>query len=87
WVKEGWNGGVEDFFLTDKIGKESKLTVEGHALVDDYKVAMTVKKNEVGFARFGWEQYRKYSDDSGGYFPTFAPSVFSLNRDLHLDTG
>jgi len=87
WVKEGWNGGVEDFFLTDKIGKESKLTVEGHALVDDYKVAMTVKKNEVGFARFGWEQYRKYSDDSGGYFPTFAPSVFSLNRDLHLDIG
>lgn len=87
WMKEGWNGGAENFLLTDKVGKESKLTMEGHALVDDYRVVLTLEKNEVGFTRFGWEQYRKYFDDTGGYFRDFTPSAFSLDRDLHLDVG
>ena len=87
WQREGANGGAESFSLTDKVGKDAKLTVEGRALVDDYRVVLTVEKNEVGFTRFGWEQFRKYSDDSGGYFPDFTPSVFALDRDLHLDVG
>lgn len=87
WMREGWNGGAENFTLTDKLGKDSKLTLEGRALLDDYKVGLTLEKKEVGFTRFGWEQYRKYYDDSGGYFPNFTPSAISLNRDLHLDQG
>ncbi len=87
WRKEGWNGGAENFLLTDKFGKESKLTVESRVLLDDYRVVLTLEKKEVGFTSFGWEQYRKYFDDTGGYFPAFTPSTFSLDRDLHLDVG
>jgi hypothetical protein len=87
WRPEGWNGGAENFLLTDKIGKESKLTLEGRALQDDYRVQLTLDKRDVGFTRFGWEQYRKYSDDTGGYVLGFSPSTFSLDRDLHLDVG
>jgi mono/diheme cytochrome c family protein len=87
WTKEGWNGGAESFSLTNQIGKDSRLTVDGHALVDDYRVLLTLEKSDLGFARFGWEQFRKYYDDLGGYFPGFTPSTFSLDQDLHLDTG
>lgn len=86
-MKDGWNGGAENFLLTEKVGPETKLTLEGRALVDDYRAVLTLEKNEVGFTRFGWEHYRKYYDDTGGYFRDFAPSSFSLGRDLHLDVG
>jgi mono/diheme cytochrome c family protein len=87
WLREGWNGGVERFELQERLDKDAKAIVEGRALLDDYKVSLTLEKRDLGFTRFGFEQYRKYFDDSGGYYPGFHPSVFSLNRDLHLDHG
>ena len=87
WQREGWNGGVEQFELTERPGPDSKVTTAGHALLDDYLLTFTAEKNDLGFTQFGWSQYRKYYDDSGGYYPSFSPSIFDLNRDLHLDIG
>ena len=87
WMRDGVNGGAESFLLSDRVGKDAKLTVEGRAMVDDYKVSLTLEKRESGFTRFGWEQSRKYYDDHGGYFPSFTPSTYALERDLYLDRG
>jgi hypothetical protein len=87
WQHEGWNGGVEQFEMTDKPTPDSKITAAGHVLLNDYKLTLSAEKNDVGFTRFGWSQYRKYYDDSGGYYPSFSPPIFDLNRDLYLDTG
>jgi hypothetical protein len=87
WQHEGWNGGVEQFELTDKPTPDSRITAAGHVLLNDYKLTLSAEKNDVGFTRFGWSQYRKYYDDSGGYYPSFSPPIFDLNRDLYLDTG
>ena len=86
WQREGWSGGGE-FELTDKPTPDSKITAAGHVLLNDYKLTLSAEKNEVGFTRFGWSQFRKHFDDSGGYYPSFSPSIFDLNRDLYLDTG
>jgi len=86
WQREGWNGGSE-FELTDKPTPDSKITAAGHVLLNDYKLTLSAEKNDVGFTRFGWSQSRKYFDDSGGYYPSFSPSIFDLNKDLYLDTG
>ena len=87
WQPEGWNGGVEQFALTDKPTPDSKITAAGHVLLNDYKLTLSAEKNDVGFTQFGWSQFRKYYDDSGGYYPAFSPPIFDLNRDLYLDTG
>jgi len=87
WQREGWNGGVEEFQLTEKPGPDSKITAAGHVLLNDYELTLAVEKNDLGFARFGWSQYRKYYDGTGGYDPSFSPPIFALNRDLHLDIG
>ncbi len=87
WMNDGVNGGAESFLLTDRVGKDAKLTVEGRALVDDYKVSLTLEKKDLGFVRGGWEQSRKYYDDHGGYFSSFNPSIYSLHEDLYLDRG
>ncbi|MDB6032515.1 MAG: Planctomycete cytochrome [Verrucomicrobiales bacterium] len=87
WRPEGWNGGVEKFELTQRIDDSTRLYLEGRALRDDYRLSLEVNRQDVGFTRFGVQQYRKYFSDVGGYYPTFTPPVYSLGRDLHLDIG
>ncbi len=87
WQPDGWNGGLEDFELVDRPGADSKITTAGHVLRDDYKLTLSAQKTDLGFARFGWAQFRKYSDDTGGYYSLFSTPAFELGRDLHLDVG
>ena len=94
WVRRGFSEGVSDFRLAQKFTTGVSVVVEGRALTDDYKVTLDVRKEDVSFARSGFEQSRKYYDDHGPYFPfrargfaTATPNIFSLDRDLHLDRG
>lgn len=90
-VKEGWSGGAEHFSYSEQLAPDKKLTIEGHALVpqQDYKVTVALDKKDTGFVHSGFEQWRRYYDDTGGYYPFASPtpSTFSLDRDLHLDIG
>ncbi len=85
--REGWRGGVESFSLSEQLSPDSRLTLSGRALTDDYRVNLLVEKPTLGFYRFGFEQTRYYDADTGGYFPAFTQPTLSLNRDLHLDVG
>jgi len=87
WQREGVNGGLEQFELFKQTGPDTKLLIDGHALLDDYKVTLSLDKNELGFIHSGWEQYRKYFDDTGGYAPALLPTAPSIGQDLHLDIG
>ncbi|MDB6015896.1 MAG: Planctomycete cytochrome [Pedosphaera sp.] len=87
WQKEGVNGGVEQFDWHRQLTPDSGLTASGHVLQNDYQLRLALEKNEIGFIRAGWEQYRKYYDNTGGYYPLFTPSTFNLDRDLFLDDG
>lgn len=87
WQPEGWNGGLAEFDLAVRPDPSSKLTVAGHVLRDDYNLSLAAEKNDLGFTRFGWSQYRKYYDDLGGYYAPFIPPAFELGRDLHTDIG
>ena len=70
-----------------RVEPDGEAALEGRALRDDYRVTLSLRENESGFVRFGWEQGRKYYDDSGGYYAGFQPSLYSLGRDLYLDRG
>lgn len=88
WRKEGPFGGVEEFELFNQYSKDTSILITGHALPEDYKINFAVDKNQFGFIHTGWEQYRKYYDDTGGFRPTAStPAALSLQRDLHLDIG
>lgn len=88
-IPEGFGGGVEHFSLNEQITPDEKVSLEGHALVpeNDFKVALNLDRNNVGFIHGGFEEWRKYYDDTGGYYPGFTPAAFSLNRNLYLDNG
>lgn len=94
WVRRGFSGGVSDFRIAQKLTNGLSVIAEGRALTDDYKITLDLRKEDAGFARFGMEQFRRYYDDHGPYYPfrasgfaTQTRNIFSLDRDLHLDVG
>lgn len=88
-VHEGFGGGAEHFSATEQITPDKTFSIEGHALMpeNDFNLSLALEKNDFGFMRGGFEEWRKYYDDTGGFYPGFTPSSFSLNRDLHEDIG
>jgi len=94
WVRQDFSQGVSDFRIAQKTSNGVSVVAAGHALTDDYKISLDVRKEDIGFARFGFEQLRHYYDDRGPYyqfrprgFATQAQNIFDLDRDLHLDVG
>lgn len=88
-IRQGWGGGAERFSMTEQLGPNQKLSVEGHVLVpdQDYRLKLLWMETDLGFVRAGYDEWRRYYDDSGGYYQPFTPPQFSLGRDLHLDIG
>jgi hypothetical protein len=88
-TREGWNGGADHFSFSEQLAPDKKLTVEGHALMPqhDFKVTLALDRKDYGFVHSGFEEWRRYYDDTGGHYPLFTPSSFSLDKDLHLDLG
>ena len=87
WQKEGLNGGLEQFEFFQQTGSDPALLLTGHAMADDYKIGLAMDQNDLFFIHSGFEQYRKYFDDTGGYYPALIQPAPSLGEDLHLDIG
>ncbi|HKQ36713.1 MAG TPA: c-type cytochrome domain-containing protein, partial [Verrucomicrobiae bacterium] len=88
WMKEGLHAGVQNFFVQEKPSRDSTLTFDGRFFPqeEDFRFALRYEKANVGFFDIGLDQYQKYYDDSGGFYP-FARPMFSLDRELALRTG
>ncbi len=89
WRNVGWAGGAEEFEASYMMDEETSMHAEGHALFgeQDYDLRVNIERQGLGRIRTGYTEYRKYFDDTGGFFPHFSPRVFPLGRDLELDTG
>lgn len=88
WRNSGVDGGLADFDIHEHTTNDVSLSANGHVLKDDYKLRLAMDRNDIGFIHSGWEQYRKYYDDTGGYRPTTStPNPLSLDKNLHEDIG
>jgi len=87
WQREYLTAGVEHFEIREVLDARTRALITGRALRDEYRVALTLERTDLGFVRAGAEEFHKFSSDAGGYYPLFTPSVFALNRDLRLDIG
>ena len=87
-IKDGWNGGAS-IFVEQPLGTDRTLTFDARVFPnpEEYRFRLQVEQRELGFVRFGFEQYREFYDDTGGFHPAFTPPSFSLHRDLHVDIG
>jgi hypothetical protein len=82
-------GGVEDFHYQADLDKTTLLSVDGRALFDqdDYKISLDVRREEVGYLRFAYGEFRTWSSGDGGYHPP-TDKYYPLDDDaLALDRG
>ena len=88
-MNSGFSGGVEHFSVFQQTTPDEKFSLEGHVLVPDQDVELklAVDENDRGFVHAGFDEWRKYYDDRGGYDPAVIPPELSLNRDLYVDNG
>jgi Planctomycete cytochrome C len=88
-VNPGFSGGADDFSFTQQTSPDEKVSVTGHVIVpnQDIDVKLAVDKTDRGFIHAGFDEWRTYYNDVGGYDPVVTPPEFSLNRDLYVDNG
>jgi hypothetical protein len=88
-VNEGFSGGAEEFSFTQQTSPTEKFSLSGHVIAPDrdYKLNLAVDEADHGFIHTGFEEWRKYYDDSGGYDSVAIPPELSLNQNLYVDNG
>jgi hypothetical protein len=87
-ASRGAFGGIEDFRYQQTIDK-STLTIDGRALFDqnDYKLSFDLRRDDLGYLRFSYNEFRTWYNGDGGYYPP-ANQFYSPSDDtLALDRG
>jgi hypothetical protein len=82
-------GGIEGFHYGTNLNTNTTLTLDGRAIVDqhDYKLRLGVARENVGYLRLSYNEFRTWTDGDGGFF---APTDmnYPLSKDaLGLDRG
>lgn len=85
----GGSGGIEDLFYTNTLSNDATLTLKGRALAgdNDYLLDLAITKDDLGYLKLGYSEYRVWFDGMGGYHPANGFSMSLYNEDLHLDRG
>ncbi|MCX6875483.1 MAG: hypothetical protein NTW21_17000 [Verrucomicrobia bacterium] len=67
-------GGIDSFQFAKALDKDTTLTIDGHVLpgLEDYEGNLNITKNNLGYLKAGYKQYRTWYDGSGGYMPQLA---------------
>ena len=88
-MKEGFGGGVEDILFSQQTSPNEKFLLQGHLIVPDhdFRLKLALDETDLGFVHGGFEEWRKYYSDTGGYDPNVAPAEFDFNRNLYVDNG
>lgn len=88
-LRPGVSGGVANFSYEQQLDADTKFSLSGRVLPrdEDYAVKLSLDRRDVGFVRAEFEQWRRYYDDTGGYYAPFATPSFKLGRDLFMDGG
>lgn len=92
-MKEGAFGGIEDLHLQHDIAKGTTFSLDGRGIYDndDYSLSLGLKKEELYFLRFNFENFRTWYNGNGGYYPygnAWYPDPFTSGDEaLALDRG
>ena len=86
-ASRGAFGGIEDFHY-QSITEKYSLNIDGRALPgqNDYKFSADLRRDEFGYLRFSYDQYRVWYNSSGGYYPPtgqfyqLSDDAFGVNR-------
>ncbi len=88
-LNTGAFGGIQDLHLQQTIATNTTFTLDGRALFDehDYKLNLDVRREELGFVRVNYENFRTWYNGAGGFFPPTGVQYTLSDDTLTLDRG
>ncbi len=86
--KDGY-GGIEELFVTKSLNDDTTLVLKGRALAgnNDWLLDVAITKDEVGYLKFGYKEFRVWFDGTGGFHPANGFNAKLFDEDLSLDRG
>lgn len=87
WMTDGLSGGIQEFEWRETLADGTRVRADGRIVGgnEDYRLRISLERPGLGFVRTGFEQFRRWFDDAGGWYEAFPTSPFRLNEDLTAD--
>ena len=91
WRADGFSGSFEALSLKERLknGAQFELHSRSFWRTENHEIELSIRKPDLGFLAIGYEQFRRYYDDTGSSYARFGQDALSLDRDrdLYLDSG
>jgi hypothetical protein len=89
WTHEGWAGGIESLTLQGQTTNGTRVTAEARVMANDsdYLFKLRLEKPDFAFAQFGFQQYRRYTDDTGLSYLSYGFPAPQSDRGYFMDIG
>ncbi len=86
--KDGFFG-IEDLRYAQQVNDTTALLIRAQAMAGngDYLLDISVTKDEVGYVKAGYKQFRTHYNGMGGVWPSTGQSFTIVNEDMHIDRG
>lgn len=88
-TSNGAFGGIEGLHYSGQVATNTTLTVDGRSLYDnhDYDLRLGLVRDNLGYVRFSFNQFRDWYNGDGGFFPPNGAYYPSQDDALGLDRG
>ena len=88
-LNPGVFGGIEDLHYESQVAKKTTFTLDGRSIFDDhdYSVGLGLVREDLGFVRVHFENFRTWDSGTGGYIPDAQLSYALPGDALALDRG
>ncbi|HUA67324.1 MAG TPA: c-type cytochrome domain-containing protein, partial [Candidatus Saccharimonadales bacterium] len=88
-VNDGFSGGMNQFSFFQQTGPNEKFSLSGHIIAPDrdYKLNLAIDETDRGFVHAGFDEWRQYYENNGGFDPAVIPPELNLNQNLYVDNG
>ena len=82
-------GGISSLHYSKAINDSTTVTLDGHALpgLEDYEFNLNLTKNDVGYIKTGYKQFRTWYDGSGGFLQGAQMATPAWGDELSIDRG
>ncbi len=88
-TSNGAFGGIEGLHYEGQVATNTTLTIDGRSIFDnhDYDLRLGLTKDNVGYVRFSFNEFRDWYNGDGGFYPPNGAYYPSLDDALGLDRG
>lgn len=88
-VKKAGFGGIDDLYFTTSLNDTTTLKLRSHVIGgnNDFLLDLQIDKEDVGYVKLGYKEFRVFYDGTGGVWPPTRFSSSSYNEELAIDRG